>query len=87
MPTIFMPKLSDSMEEGTIVRWLVEDGVAVAAGDELAEIESDKAVMTFEAEAAGTLRRTVAEGETVPVGAVIAQLAGAGETAPEPVAV
>jgi pyruvate dehydrogenase E2 component (dihydrolipoamide acetyltransferase) len=83
MPSVFMPKLSDSMEEGTIVRWLVEDGAEVAAGDELAEIESDKAVMTYEAEAAGTLRLVAAEGESVAVGAVIAQLVGAGEI-PEP---
>src|SRR3954452_10511264 len=87
MPSILMPKLSDSMEEGAIVRWLVEDGVEVAAGDEVAEIESDKAVMTYEAEAAGTFQRAVAGGETVAVGAVIAHLLGAAEAAPEPVAV
>jgi pyruvate dehydrogenase E2 component (dihydrolipoamide acetyltransferase) len=87
MASIFMPKLSDSMEEGVIVRWAVADGDAVAVGDELAEIESDKAVMPFEAEVAGTFRAAVAEGETVAVGAVIAHVLGAGETAPEPVAV
>ena len=48
-----MPKLSDTMEEGTIVEWLVADGETVAAGDELVEIQTDKAVATYEAEEAG----------------------------------
>ena len=96
MPSVLMPKLSDSMEEGTIVRWLVDDGAQVSVGDELAEIESDKAVMTYEAESAGTFRRAVEEGESVAVGGVIAHVAGAGEeaapvaspaAAPEPAAV
>jgi len=78
-----MPRLSDSMEDGTIVRWLVEDGGAVAAGQELVEIETDKAVMTYEAEAAGTLAIAAGEGETVAVGDPIGQLLGAGESAPE----
>jgi pyruvate dehydrogenase E2 component (dihydrolipoamide acetyltransferase) len=82
-----MPKLSDSMEEGTIVSWHVEDGAEVVVGDELAEIESDKAVMTYEAEAAGTFRAIAAEGDAIAVGAVIAHLVGAGETAPERAAV
>jgi pyruvate dehydrogenase E2 component (dihydrolipoamide acetyltransferase) len=69
-----MPRLSDSMEEGTVVEWLVNDGVQVARGDELAEIETDKATMTYEADAGGILQHVVAEGETVAVGATIAQL-------------
>jgi pyruvate dehydrogenase E2 component (dihydrolipoamide acetyltransferase) len=69
-----MPRLSDSMEQGTIVEWLVGDGTRVARGDELAEIETDKATMTYEADADGFLQHVVAEGETVAVGAMIARL-------------
>jgi pyruvate dehydrogenase E2 component (dihydrolipoamide acetyltransferase) len=69
-----MPRLSDSMEEGTIVDWLVGDGTRVARGDELAEIETDKATMTYEADADGFLQHVVDAGETVAVGATIARL-------------
>jgi pyruvate dehydrogenase E2 component (dihydrolipoamide acetyltransferase) len=69
-----MPRLSDSMEEGTIVEWLMGDGTRVARGDELAEIETDKATMTYESDADGFLQRVAAEGETVAVGAMIARL-------------
>jgi pyruvate dehydrogenase E2 component (dihydrolipoamide acetyltransferase) len=62
------------MEEGTIVAWLVRDGEAVASGAALVEIETDKASMPYEAEAAGYLRVLAHEGETVAVGAVIAEL-------------
>jgi pyruvate dehydrogenase E2 component (dihydrolipoamide acetyltransferase) len=79
MPEITMPRLSDSMEEGTILRWLVEDGAAVARGDEIAEIETDKANMTYEADAAGTFRRVAAEGDALPVGALIAHVLADGE--------
>jgi pyruvate dehydrogenase E2 component (dihydrolipoamide acetyltransferase) len=47
MPEITMPRLSDSMEEGTILKWLKSDGDEVSEGDELAEIETDKATMTY----------------------------------------
>ena len=76
-----MPKLSDGMDEGVLIRWVVADGAEVAVGDELAEIETDKATMSFEAEAAGTLVHGVAEGDSVPVGAPIAQLLAPGEEA------
>src|SRR5215217_463593 len=79
MTEITMPRLSDSMEEGTILRWLVEDGAAVARGDEIAEIETDKANMTYEADAAGTFQRVAAEGDTLPVGALIASVLSEGE--------
>jgi pyruvate dehydrogenase E2 component (dihydrolipoyllysine-residue acetyltransferase) len=82
MPEITMPRLSDSMEEGTILRWLVADGAAVARGDEIAEIETDKANMTYEADAAGVFRPVAAEGDALPVGAVIAHVLGDGEEAP-----
>ena len=80
MPDVVMPRLSDSMEEGTILRWLVEDGAEVARGDEIAEIETDKANMTYEADAAGTFQRVAAEGDTLPVGAPIARIGGGGFT-------
>lgn len=78
MPTamiIPMPRLSDSMEEGTIVTWLVADGVHVSVGQEMVEIETDKATMVYESEEAGSLTRLVREGDSVAVGAPIAQLA------------
>ncbi len=77
-----MPRLSDSMEEGTILRWLVADGATVARGDEIAEIETDKANMTYESDAAGTFRPVAAEGDALPVGAVIAVVLGDGESLP-----
>ncbi len=76
MSDVVMPRLSDSMEEGTILRWLVEDGAEVARGQEIAEIETDKANMTYEADAAGTFSRVAAEGETLPIGALIARIGG-----------
>jgi len=71
-----MPRLSDSMEEGTIVRWLKKDGDRVVQGEPLAEVETDKATVTFDADADGTLEILAAEGETVPLGAPIARIGG-----------
>src|SRR5919197_342857 len=76
MSDIVMPRLSDSMEEGTIVRWLVEDGQEVKTGEEIVEIETDKATMSYEADADGALRIVAAEGDTLPIGAVIASIGG-----------
>ena len=73
-----MPRLSDSMEEGTIIKWLKSEGDEVARGDELVEIETDKATMTYEADSDGVLQIVAAEGDTLPVGEVIARLDGAG---------
>src|SRR5687768_3263928 len=84
MPTaIKMPALSPTMEEGTLARWLVKEGDTVSAGDIMAEIETDKATMEFEAVDEGTIARIdVAEGtEGVKVGTVIAMLASEGEDA------
>src|SRR5262245_41946124 len=84
---ITMPRLSDSMEEGTILSWLVAEGEAVEVGQELVEIETDKAAMSYESDAAGTLEIVVAEGETVPVGEVIARVGdGPATAAAEPAA-
>ncbi|HVL95836.1 MAG TPA: dihydrolipoamide acetyltransferase family protein [Solirubrobacteraceae bacterium] len=74
MPDVRMPRLSDSMEEGTILKWLKADGDEVRPGDELVEIETDKANMTYEAEAGGVLAIAASEGDTLPVGELIARL-------------
>src|ERR687897_2689587 len=76
-----MPALSPTMEEGTLAKWLVKEGDTVAAGDLLAEIETDKATMEFEAVDEGTIARIlVPEGtDEVKVGTVIALIAGEGE--------
>jgi pyruvate dehydrogenase E2 component (dihydrolipoamide acetyltransferase) len=79
MTDLTMPQLSESMEEGTILRWLKHDGETVAAGEELVEIETDKATVTYAAEVAGTLLIVVAEGSTVAVGEVIARVGAAEE--------
>src|SRR4051794_31084141 len=79
---ITMPRLSDSMEEGTILKWLVSEGDEVERGQEIAEIETDKANMMYEADTSGTvLELVVSEGSTVPLGEVIARVGEAGEKA------
>src|SRR5690606_37584559 len=84
-----MPALSPTMEEGTLAKWLVKEGDEVRSGDILAEIETDKAPMEFEAVDEGTVGKiVVAEGtEGVKVGTVIAEMAGedgeSAETAPK----
>ena len=78
MPDVVMPRLSDSMEEGTILRWLKASGDEVKRGEELAEIETDKATMTYEADADGVLEIVAPEGETLPIGALIARIGGDG---------
>ncbi len=88
MPTeLKMPALSPTMEEGTLAKWLVKEGDVVKSGDLLAEIETDKATMEYEAVDEGTITKIlVPEGsEGVKVGAVIALIAGEGEeTSPSP---
>ncbi|MBV9607295.1 MAG: 2-oxo acid dehydrogenase subunit E2 [Solirubrobacterales bacterium] len=83
---VSMPRLSDSMEEGTIVRWLKPAGDSVAAGEPIVEIETDKATMEYEAEAAGVLEIVAEEGTTVALGEPIARIVpvGASETPPPP---
>src|SRR5438093_5802636 len=77
---IIMPRLSDSMEEGTILRWLKSVGDEVKRGDELVEIETDKANMTYESSEQGTLIEILAqEGDTLPIGEVIARVGEPGE--------
>jgi pyruvate dehydrogenase E2 component (dihydrolipoamide acetyltransferase) len=79
MAEIVMPRLSDTMEEGTILRWLKQDGEHVARGEELVEIETDKAAMVYESDQDGTLQRVAAEGDTLPVGQVIARVGDAAD--------
>jgi pyruvate dehydrogenase E2 component (dihydrolipoamide acetyltransferase) len=72
---ITMPRLSDSMEEGTILKWLVAEGDEVTKGQEIVEIETDKANMTYESDTAGTVIELVAsEGDTLGLGQVIARV-------------
>lgn len=70
---VTLPKWGVTMQEATLVRWLVDEGAAVESGQALAEIETDKVDVALEAPSAGTLsRRCVAEGDVVKVGAVVA---------------
>ncbi|HEX2096268.1 MAG TPA: biotin/lipoyl-containing protein, partial [Solirubrobacterales bacterium] len=91
MAEVVMPRLSDSMEEGTVLTWLKQVGDEVAVGEALVEIETDKANMAYESDVAGTLSEIlVQEGETVAIGTVIAKVGedgaetqkGEGQTAP-----
>ena len=76
---ITMPRLSDTMEEGTVASWLKKEGDAIEEGDILAEIETDKATMEFESFYSGTLLKIgIAEGETAKVDALLAIVGPAG---------
>jgi pyruvate dehydrogenase E2 component (dihydrolipoamide acetyltransferase) len=80
MAEVVMPRLSDSMEEGTILQWLKQVGDEVAVGEELVEIETDKANMAYESDVAGTLTEILAqEGDTLPIGTPIARVGDSGE--------
>ncbi|HEY2630817.1 MAG TPA: dihydrolipoamide acetyltransferase family protein [Solirubrobacteraceae bacterium] len=85
MTDIVMPRLSDTMEEGTILRWLKHDGEHVGRGEELVEVETDKANMTYESDLEGTLTTVAKEGQTLAVGELIARI-GAVESGGPPVA-
>jgi pyruvate dehydrogenase E2 component (dihydrolipoamide acetyltransferase) len=86
MAEVTMPRLSDTMREGTITRWLKKPGDMVKRGDSIAEVETDKANMEVEAYDSGLLERIVVqEGETAPIGQVIAVISsnnGAHKAAP-----
>jgi len=77
MPSITMPRLSDSMVDGTIAGWLRADGDEIAVGEEIVEIETDKAIMPYEAEYAGTLKIVAQDGAVISVGELIGYI---GET-------
>jgi pyruvate dehydrogenase E2 component (dihydrolipoamide acetyltransferase) len=75
MADIVMPRLSDSMEEGTVLAWLKKVGDEIAIGDEIVEIETDKANMAYESDVAGTLTEILAEeGATLAIGTPIARV-------------
>ncbi len=79
-----MPRLSDTMQQGTIVKWNVKEGQKVKSGDVVADIETDKATMELQSFDEGTVAKlAVPEGQTVPVGTLIMVLAGAGENVDE----
>lgn len=83
--TIEMPKLSDTMTEGTLLRWIKKVGDSVEVGDVIAEVETDKATMEMEAFDEGTLAEVyVEEGQKVEVGQKLAILTGEGEETPKP---
>ena len=75
-----MPKMSDTMEEGVLAAWLVEEGTSVSAGDVVAQVETDKATMDLEVYDDGVLlKRVIGEGDAVPIGGLIAILGDEGE--------
>jgi len=77
---VVMPKLSDTMEEGRILRWLKKEGDAVETGQALAEVETDKATVEMEAYANGTVRKLITpEGQFVKIGGLIAIIGDPGE--------
>jgi pyruvate dehydrogenase E2 component (dihydrolipoyllysine-residue acetyltransferase) len=87
MPEIVMPRLSDSMEEGTILSWLKQVGEEIAVGEEIVEIETDKANMAYESDVAGTLTEILAqEGETLAIGSPIAVIGDSAEVQTAPAA-
>src|SRR5512139_2190652 len=78
--TVTMPKLGFDMQEGTLVRWVKQEGEQISKGDVLAEIETDKATVEVESHAAGVvLRLLVNQGDVVPVSSPIAVIGEAGE--------
>src|SRR6476469_8271234 len=81
MPSeIKMPQQSDTMTEGTVIKWLKKEGDKIKAGDIVAEIETDKAVMEMESFDSGTLAAVlVKDGQKVPVGTTLAVIASASE--------
>src|SRR3954466_2447726 len=88
MSDVVMPRLSEKMEAGTILKWLAADGQRVARGQGLVEIETDKATETFQAGDDGVLEIVAAGRDPLPVGALIARIAAGdaanGDAAPTP---
>jgi pyruvate dehydrogenase E2 component (dihydrolipoamide acetyltransferase) len=71
---VVMPQIGMTMQEGTIVKWLVEDGASIQKGEEVLEITTEKLSNTIEATATGTLKIIAQEGEIIPCGEVIAEI-------------
>jgi pyruvate dehydrogenase E2 component (dihydrolipoamide acetyltransferase) len=74
MANVEMPRMSDNMAEGYIEQWLVEDNSYVTVGQEILQIETEKALMTYEAENEGDLKIIVRAGESVQIGVLIATI-------------
>ncbi len=86
--SIVMPQMGYDMQEGTVVRWHKQEGEAVARGEVIAEIETDKATVEYEAYVAGVMRKIVAqEGVTIPVGSLIAVIADPNESLPDDIGI
>src|SRR2546428_12191503 len=84
---VVMPKLSDAMESGKIIKWLKKEGDRIQGGDILAEVETDKADVEMEAFGAGVLRKSlVPAGTSAPIGTLIGVIAEPGDDIPAPVA-
>ncbi len=84
MTEVIMPKMGDGMEEGTLLKWLKEDGDKVSSGEIIGEIQTDKATLELESPGKGVLTGfLIKEGETVPVGKPIAAILKDGESLPE----
>lgn len=75
MADVQMPRMSDNMTEGYIEQWLVTDNSFVTRGQEILQIETDKALMTYEAESEGVINILVPAGEVVAIGVLIATIA------------
>lgn len=75
MADVEMPRMSDNMTEGYIEQWLVTDNSYVTRGQEIMQIETDKALMTYEAESDGIINILVPAGENVAIGVLIATIA------------
>lgn len=74
MAQLILAQLSTSMEEASVEQWLVADGATVAAGQPIVSVMTDKVELELEAPNAGTLRIVAQAGDTVPVGAVLAEI-------------
>jgi pyruvate dehydrogenase E2 component (dihydrolipoamide acetyltransferase) len=73
---IYLPRLGQTMKEGTVEKWLKKDGDIVEKGEGIVEISTDKVTTTVESPEAGTLHIIIDEGTTVPVGEVIGNVTG-----------
>jgi pyruvate dehydrogenase E2 component (dihydrolipoamide acetyltransferase) len=79
---IIMPFLAETMEDGTVLKWLKAVGDAIKVGEDLVEIETDKVTTTYESDTAGVMKEiVVSKGTTVPCGTVIARIETGGPVA------
>src|SRR2546423_9463312 len=82
MPSLTMPNVGEGVAEGTVTRWLKQEGEAVALDEPVVEVETDKAVVEIPSPFEGTLAKIIVqEGSVVPIGAPLAEFAAAGAAA------